>query len=390
MLTTLGLTREAEAVYRLMLSQPDWGVVRIAGSLAWAEAAVRAAMDELADHELIRPSWEGGGAMRTVSPKVAFEALIARRQAEVARKQHEVESSRAAIAGLVAEYSMLRPEEGSGGVEHLTGLDEIRARLEELGAQACRETMSFAPGGKQTPENREASRPITQALLDRGVKVKTVYLSSIRNDPGSVEHANWLAAQGGETRTTSVLPMRMQIVDREVAMVPLDPDDLTKGVAVIRELGAVAGLCALFDQIWEQSEVLGAAPPPRPARSHRSSANCSACSPPASPTRPRPVASGSPPDRAPDDHRPDGPARCPEPLPARSAGHRARPALTARRVRPHGGRRGVARSRPPRRGPGPGGPDPGGSGPGPRRGRLGSHPAQIPDGQGTVVRTGAS
>ncbi|GAA2814704.1 helix-turn-helix transcriptional regulator [Kitasatospora sp. CM 4170] len=260
MLTTLGLTREAEAVYRLMLSQPDWGVVRIAGSLAWAEAAVRAAMDELADHELIRPSWEGGGAMRTVSPKVAFEALIARRQAEVARKQHEVESSRAAIAGLVAEYSMLRPEEGSGGVEHLTGLDEIRARLEELGAQACRETMSFAPGGKQTPENREASRPITQALLDRGVKVKTVYLSSIRNDPGSVEHANWLAAQGGETRTTSVLPMRMQIVDREVAMVPLDPDDLTKGVAVIRELGAVAGLCALFDQIWEQSEVLGAAP----------------------------------------------------------------------------------------------------------------------------------
>ncbi|MFD0279892.1 helix-turn-helix transcriptional regulator [Kitasatospora sp. NPDC127111] len=260
MLTTLGLTHQAEAVYRLMLSQPNWGVVRIAESLAWDEAAVRAAMDELADQELIRPSWEGDGAMRTVSPKVAFEALLARRQAEIARKQHEVESSRAAIAGLVAEYSMLRPEEGAGGVEHLTGLDEIRARLEELGAQACRETMAFAPGGKQTAENREASRPITQALLDRGVKVKTVYLSSIRNDPGSVEHANWLAAQGGETRTTSVLPMRMQIVDREVAMVPLDPDDLTKGVAVIRELGAVAGLCALFDQIWEQAEVLGAAP----------------------------------------------------------------------------------------------------------------------------------
>ncbi|MFJ8628713.1 helix-turn-helix transcriptional regulator [Kitasatospora sp. NPDC093550] len=261
MLTALGLTRQAEAVYRLMLSQPNWGVVRIAEELGWDEKAVRAAMDELADQELIRPSWEGGGAMRTVSPKVAFEALLARRQAEIARKQHEVESSRAAIAGLVAEYSMLRPDEGAGGgVEHLTGLDEIRVRLEELGAQACRETMAFAPGGKQTPENREASRPITQALLDRGVKVKTVYLSSIRNDPGSVEHANWLAAQGGETRTASVLPMRMQIVDREVAMVPLDPDDASRGVAVIREPGAVTGLCALFDQIWEQSEVLGAAP----------------------------------------------------------------------------------------------------------------------------------
>ncbi|MEV6975734.1 helix-turn-helix transcriptional regulator [Kitasatospora sp. NPDC093806] len=260
MLTTLGLTRQAESVYRLMLGQPNWGVLRIAEELRWDEAAVRRAMDELADLELIRPSWEGGGAMRTVSPKVAFDALLARRQAEVARKQQEVESSRAAIAGLVAEYSMLRPEESAGGVEHLVALDDIRARLEELGAQARRETMAFAPGGKQTPENREASRPITQALLDRGVKVKTIYLSSIRNDPGSVEHANWLAAQGGETRTTGVLPMRMQIVDREVAMVPLDPDDLSKGVAVIRELGAVAGLCALFDQTWDQSEVLGAAP----------------------------------------------------------------------------------------------------------------------------------
>lgn len=260
MLTTLGLSQQAETLYRLMLSQPTWGVARITESLGWVEAEVRAAMDELADQELIRPSWEGGGAMRTVSPKVAFEALIARRQAEIARKQHEMESSRAAIAGLVAEYSMLRPEEGSGGIEHLTGLDEIRARLEELGAQAHSETLSFAPGGKQTPENRAASRPITRTLLDRGVKVKTIYLSSIRNDPGSVEHANWLAEHGGETRTTSVLPMRMQIVDREVAMVPVDPEGLTLGVAVIRERGAVAGLCALFDQVWEQSEVLGAAP----------------------------------------------------------------------------------------------------------------------------------
>ncbi len=260
MLTSLGLSKEAETVYRTMLVHRDWGTAQIAESLSWQEPRVRRVLDELADLELLRPSWSTDPRMRLVDPRVALEVLLARRQALVARQQQEMETSRAAIAELITAYADDRPDPGRSGVERLTDLGEIRDLLEELGAGVRRETLSLAPGGPQTPENRAASRPVVESLLSRGIQVKTVYQSSTRNDPGSLAHANWLSERGGQTRTTPVLPMRMQIVDREVAVVPIDPENSALGAVVIREPGALTGLCALFDRIWEEAEPFGTVP----------------------------------------------------------------------------------------------------------------------------------
>ncbi|MFI5529613.1 LuxR C-terminal-related transcriptional regulator [Kitasatospora sp. NPDC051853] len=259
MLGALGLDGEAEAVYRLMLQQPAWGITRLAAELARDERAVAAALDRLADLALLRPSWTEAGVMRPVSPQLALEALLARRQAEVARQQQAIEESRAAVAGLLADYAQHRPEH-EHGTEHLEDMDAIRRRLEELAHGARFETLSLAPGGPQTAENRAASRPLSEAMLARGVRIRTLYLDSVTNDAGSREHARWLAGLGGETRTVPSLPMRMQVVDREVAMVPLDPADSSRGAALIREPGAIAGFCALFDQLWASGVPLGEAP----------------------------------------------------------------------------------------------------------------------------------
>ena len=46
------------------------------------------------------------------------------------------------------------------------------------------------------------------------------------------------------------MPMLMVIVDRQVAMVPLDPDDGRRGALVLTGAGVLAALCAVFDQFW--------------------------------------------------------------------------------------------------------------------------------------------
>lgn len=262
MLGALGLDGEAEAVYRLMLQEPTWGVAKLAEALGQDESRLGAALDRLADLALLRPSWEESGVMRPVPPQIALEALLSRRQAEVARQQQAIEESRAAVAGLLADYSRLGPGSDHVGTERLEGVDAIRLRLEELAYGARMETLSLAPGGPQTAENRAASRPLSEVLLARGIRMRTIYLDSVTNDPGSREHAQWLAGLGGLTRTVPSLPMRMQIVDREVALVPLDPEDSAKGAVVIREPGAIAGFCALFDQLWSSGVTFGEEAPP--------------------------------------------------------------------------------------------------------------------------------
>ncbi|MEV7420700.1 helix-turn-helix transcriptional regulator [Streptomyces sp. NPDC089919] len=256
----LGLDNESESVYRLMLENPGWGVARIQEELGAERAVVTAALDRLADLELLRPSLADPGVLRPVPPDLALDALLARQQAELARRQQEIEESRIAVAGLLADYSSLRAGRSGAGVERLTGLDAIRARLEELALRARREVLAFAPGGAQTAENRAAGRPLAEAALARGVRLRTVYLDSVANDPGSREHAARLAERGAQTRTVPSLPLRMHIVDREVAVVPLDPADSSQGAVLIREAGALVGFCALFDQVWATASPLGERP----------------------------------------------------------------------------------------------------------------------------------
>ncbi|MFF3017250.1 helix-turn-helix transcriptional regulator [Streptomyces sp. NPDC057939] len=247
----------SESVYRLMLDEPGWGVSELAGALGVDKAAVGASLDRLADRALLRPSMTEPGALRPVPPDIAIDALLMRHQSELVRRQSEIEECRLAVSGLLAEYSSARSGRSSGGFERVVGSDAARSRLEELAFRTRGESLAFAPGGARTAADRAAAKPLAEALLARGVKLRTVYLDSVANDPDGREHAVSLAALGAESRTAPSLPMWMHIVDRETAVVPLDPADSSRGVVIIREPGALAGFCALFEQVWTSARTLG-------------------------------------------------------------------------------------------------------------------------------------
>ncbi|MFJ3881433.1 LuxR C-terminal-related transcriptional regulator [Streptomyces sp. NPDC090077] len=59
---------------------------------------------------------------------------------------------------------------------------------------------------------------------DRGVRMRTVYLDSVRNDAVTSEYAEWLTGLGGEVRTVPVLPLRMLHFDRRTVIVGARPD----------------------------------------------------------------------------------------------------------------------------------------------------------------------
>lgn len=247
MLEPLGLDLVTEKVYRSLLEQSAWGVAEICAHLGLTESEVRDALDRLTELRLVTASGPEG-AVRPVQPRLGLIALLARTEANMIDRQRQIEVARAAVAALASDYQAESITLGS--VEVIEGLDAVRYRLHSLAQSAERECLSFVPGGAQKPDTLEASKPLDQLALERGVAVRSIYQESFRNDPATFQYVQWLATLGGETRIVPTLPMQLVIVDRESALVPLDPSDGRRGALALSGAGMIAAVYALFDQFW--------------------------------------------------------------------------------------------------------------------------------------------
>jgi sugar-specific transcriptional regulator TrmB len=237
-----------------MLANPEWDIGAIAAHLHFTEDAVRSRLDELARLTLLRPSWEDPGVLRAVSPEIGFASLLSRVESEMVERQHQIERTRAAIQAITAEHRATREH---GGVISLIGLDEVRARLEELAYSAQSECASFTPGVGPRPDTHEAGKRANEVAIERGVAVRSIYQDSFRNDPATLSCARWLTDLGGRTRTVPTLPMMMVIIDRRIALLPIDPADAGKGALETQAAGLVTVAYSLFEQVWSVATPFG-------------------------------------------------------------------------------------------------------------------------------------
>src|SRR4051794_10865225 len=123
MLESLGVGSVAEQVYRAMLRDSGAGITGLLEQLQLDEAEVRTALDELARLSLLRRSWDDPEVLVAVSPEVGLAALLSKGQQDLALRQREIEASRTAVAGLVADYADMRPRRADPEVERLCGID---------------------------------------------------------------------------------------------------------------------------------------------------------------------------------------------------------------------------------------------------------------------------
>lgn len=257
-LENLGLSTDAEDIYRALLEHSDWGVRELAGEFHFSDLRVRRALDRLSELMLIRESHQHPGAFRAIRPEVGLSRLLARQQAELVRRQQEAARTHVAVADMIARFHDLRPGLVLHGSEKVEGLDRVMDRLEVLAKSVRHELLAFVPGGAQVPQALAAARRNDTDLLARGVEMRTIYQDSARNDPLTLAYAEWLAQSGGEVRTLPVLPPRMLVFDRATAVVPLDPQDSRAGALVTSEPGIVSALVALFEQTWQNARPIGA------------------------------------------------------------------------------------------------------------------------------------
>ncbi|MFF3215995.1 helix-turn-helix transcriptional regulator [Streptomyces sp. NPDC002886] len=255
-LAFLGIGPEDERFYRLLLRsggadpgpfvrhpEPDEETVR-----ALRQRATTLGLAAMAD-----------GLLRPVSPAKAVQHLI---DARLARIRQELETKAAAdaiVASLLAERDAATTSDAIAcadrpPVERLTGIDQVRAAIDELTFFTRSESMTTWPTGVMRPEIIETSRPLDARILRRGIRMRSLFGAAALDDPPTMAYLREMTAKGAAVRVSRLGLERVLLFDRAAALTPLDPSDSKRGALLTREPGLVATLVSLFDRMWEQAQ----------------------------------------------------------------------------------------------------------------------------------------
>jgi DNA-binding CsgD family transcriptional regulator/sugar-specific transcriptional regulator TrmB len=254
-LEPLGVDEATFAVYHVLLSHPDSTPERIATLVNRSVADVHQLMDRLRKLDLLVPTWTSPDAEHAVHPRVGLTSLAERRRSELNQMLGELKEAEASAEVLAEQYNELLTARRSGDVEVLNGRANASRRIEELGQKAKRALWGLVPAHLD-----DVIHPIDKSpdvpLLERGLKMRTIYLQSITASKQALDYAAAMHQLGGEVRATPTLPMRLLIFDHEIAIMPMDPENPTAGAVIHRSPAVVAVALALFDAYWSRATEL--------------------------------------------------------------------------------------------------------------------------------------
>ncbi len=255
MLEAVGLAEAEEAAYRALLRHADLSSSELADEAELSPASARSAADALTAAGLAVRHEGKPARYAPVDPRAGLPALIRARQSELERTS-------AAIGTFAAEYveRLLKTEPGRL-VEVLDGPTTITERLDALMRAAEHEVLAFEEP-PYVSDPRHSENEIEESLLSRGVRVRAIYSSSVFEAPGRVEAIRHLTALGEESRVTAKVPLKMMLIDRRVAVVPMTArEETTRTTAVLVWPSRLCdALIDLFELTWRLSSPFFSAP----------------------------------------------------------------------------------------------------------------------------------
>ncbi|WP_433165040.1 helix-turn-helix transcriptional regulator [Kribbella sp. CA-247076] len=252
MLEPLGVDEATFAVYHALLSHPDSTPEQIAALVNRSVTEVHALLDELRRLELLVPTWTNPESEHAVHPRVGLTGLAERRRTELNKMLGELKEAEASAEVVAEQYNELLTARSSGDVEVLKGRANASRRIEELALKARDTFWGLVPAHiDDTIQQVDRSPDFT--LLERGLKMRTVYLQSMTSSKQALDYAATMHRLGGEVRATPTLPMRLLIFDQEIAIMPMDPENPTAGAVIHRTPAVVSVALALFDAYWSRA-----------------------------------------------------------------------------------------------------------------------------------------
>ncbi|MFZ3472466.1 helix-turn-helix domain-containing protein [Streptomyces sp. 2.9] len=243
-------------------------------SLALGEPAA-AAVAELAAAHLLQPRPETcrNGTVRerrwsAVSPRAATARTLAPLTLRMRETHDEMDRLRARLESLIPRYeagSTQRDRDGVDGLELVTDQAALQNLIRELVGSAEREVLTCHPGGGRSLEILEQAVGRDEAMLARGIGLRTIYQHTARYSRPTAAYVERVAALGSQVRTVGDGLMRMILVDQRTGLLEVRDDD--KAALLVREPNVVHFMVQTFERSWAQAEPFATTVGPDQARS---------------------------------------------------------------------------------------------------------------------------
>ncbi|HJT99443.1 MAG TPA: helix-turn-helix domain-containing protein [Rhodanobacteraceae bacterium] len=267
-LQILGISAEEEQGYRLLLARGLANAGEIARELGLAPRRAQRLLDALAAKGLATHAPERPRRYLPVLPEFAVEAIVSQRKAELER-------ARAAIPDLRKHAAQARGAGERGEmVEIVSSRDAERRIFEQAQHVARHEVLTLVrPPLRITrldaPFDEDQS-PQEKARA-RGVRYRSIVDADYLALPGAPVRVRRESESGEEIRVFPELPFKVAIFDRELAFIPLNPQQPDSATLLVRSSALLDALYAVFESLWERSTPIAFTPAGTPKHGKPSS-----------------------------------------------------------------------------------------------------------------------
>ncbi|MCC9311474.1 hypothetical protein LN042_31170 [Kitasatospora sp. RB6PN24] len=205
---------------------------------------------------LLQPRPGDPSVLVPVSPDVAAADLVGPAEHQVRALMQAVTDVRGKLLSLTPLYfEGRRLRNRFEAFDVVTDVDAIQNMLDHLGQTCRKEVLTVQPGGARPSTLLPAARKSAEGMLERGVRMHTIYQHTARSDLATKAYVRDVTALGAEIRTADQVIDRMLIYDRETVFLPArtEGNEASTGAAIVREPTLVAFLCAVFEHLWDSA-----------------------------------------------------------------------------------------------------------------------------------------
>lgn len=246
----LGIDDAEERVYRQLLAQPGASRGELATRLSMSSRAVQRLLDLIEAKGLATHSPERPRRYIPAAPDMAIQSLILKRQDDLQR-------ARAAALELQEQVASRHHAAPEHIVELIASSEAERLVYEQMHLGAQHEIITL-----MRPPMRISSlhAPYDHALQEdahaRGVRFRTIVDAEFLATDGAVGLLRSEIAVGTVARAVTHLPFKMVLADRRIAIIPLNLDEPSSNVLLLRSSALLDALYALFEILWAQGAAM--------------------------------------------------------------------------------------------------------------------------------------
>ncbi|MCX5342544.1 helix-turn-helix transcriptional regulator [Streptomyces atratus] len=204
------------------------------------------------DFALLHPDPDDPDWLRPVPPSAA----LAKRLHPIEREIQERRRHSVLLAESFEPFMDISAQDPptTHAITVLEGVNRINAALDLATAECRSEVLTVQPGGGRSEDRLSEALERGLSVVDRGVRIRTLYQHTVRHSPGTLAYAERMADSNVEIRTLEELIERLIVFDRTVAFIPAQDD---RQVALeLRHPGLVEYLVKVFEQLWTRAAPL--------------------------------------------------------------------------------------------------------------------------------------